>query len=259
MSDLQASITGLRLDVVMPDFAGAIKGLKTLTSIDDKLDTALANGKIAADRQANDFRAKLAWVNEYAADHRALLADIQHLVAKPFDDFKLAVETRVAEHRRREEARQESERERIRREERERLEREQAAANAAAERARVEIENRQRQEEDARLESMGDQRAADAMASQELTPAPVAQPAPKVVATAAPAVSHRTRTVKLGDINASIAPLSVTADGLASLGFQPVGTERAAKLYAESDLPAIYRGLIRVINAAAESAMKAAA
>ena len=41
--------------------------------------------------------------------------------------------------------------------------------------------------------------------------------------------------IKLGDINARIAPLSVTADGLATLGFKPAGTERAAKLYAAND------------------------
>ncbi|NII73213.1 putative phage-type endonuclease [Dyella sp. SG562] len=67
------------------------------------------------------------------------------------------------------------------------------------------------------------------------------------------------RTVKLGDINHRISPLSITADGLAQLGFHPVGTDRAAKLYAEDDLAAIYRGLVRVINLAADSTMKAAA
>ena len=68
LADLQREITGLRLEVVMPDFAGAIKGLKTLSSIDDKLATALANGKIGADRQAKDFRAKLAWIEEHSAE-----------------------------------------------------------------------------------------------------------------------------------------------------------------------------------------------
>lgn len=242
VADLQGSITGLRLDVVMPDFAGAIKGLKTLTSIDDKLDTALANGKIAADRQANDFRAKLAWVAEHAGDHRALLADLQQLAVKPIDDFKLAVQSRISDHLRREEARQEAERERIRREEREKIEREQAEAEAAAERERVAAER----------------------AMEEPTPDPAHSVTAELQALeepmhfdTVPAVVPR-RTVKLGDINARIAPLSISADGLASLGFQPVGTERAAKLYAEDDLIAIYRGLYAVIQNAANEQKKAA-
>ena len=43
-------------------------------------------------------------------------------------------------------------------------------------------------------------------------------------------------TIKLGDINARLAPIQISADGLASLGFEPVSTERNAKHYRESDL-----------------------
>ena len=213
--DAQRDLDGLRLDIVAPDFAGAIKGLKTLTSIDDKLATALANGKIVVDRQAKDVRAKLDWIKENASDYRALLADLQQLVAKPFDDFRLAVASRIDAHTKAEEERQEQQRERIRQEEREKLEREQSAATVA-------------------------------VTSEEVGQAPVLHSGPRVVA----AHTH-SGTVKLGDINTRIAPLSITADGLAHLGFQPVGTDRAAKLYAESDLPAIYRSLVRVIEAAA--------
>ena len=52
-----------------------------------------------------------------------------------------------------------------------------------------------------------------------------------------------TATVRLGEIVAAIAPLSVTAEGLSSLGFDPVGHEKAAKLYRASDVPAICRAL----------------
>lgn len=51
------------------------------------------------------------------------------------------------------------------------------------------------------------------------------------------------------DINASIAPLSITAEGLATLGFPHVGTEKAAKLYRAADLPAIYAAMVRHIEA----------
>lgn len=258
VADLQATITGLRLDVAMPDFAGAIKGLKTLASIDDKLDTALANGKIAADRQANDFRAKLAWVQEHAAEHSALLADLQQLAVKPFDDFKLAVQARIAEHQRQEEARLEAQRERIRQEERDKLERE----RVEAERQRL-ADERAQHEAEAAAER---ERVAAELAKAE----PVAVPGPAPVQSIEadlkamddlplePAPGVGRRTVKLGDINARIAPLSVTADGLATLGFKPVGTDRAAKLYAEKDLIAIYRAMWRVIETAASDLKKAA-
>jgi len=62
LAELQREIADLRLDVPAPDFAAVIKGLKTLASVQDKLDTALANGKIAADQKAADLRTKLAWV-----------------------------------------------------------------------------------------------------------------------------------------------------------------------------------------------------
>jgi hypothetical protein len=259
VADLQREISGLRLDVVMPDFAGAIKGLKTLSSIDDKLDTALANGKIAADRLANDLRTKLAWVDAHAADYRALLADLQQLSAKPLDDFKLAITARIDAHKRAEEARLEAERQRIRQEEADKLRREQEAAAAVAAQAEADAE-------------------AERLAARD--PEPVAHPEPSVESPAlAPAVVYRSaprtveslpadaspvpsagpaKTIKLGDINARIAPLSITADGLATLGFKPVGTERAAKLYAESDLLAIYRGLYSVIQNAANELKKAA-
>ncbi|WP_233958475.1 YqaJ viral recombinase family protein [Pectobacterium versatile] len=126
LSELQREISGVYLDVAAPDFAGAIKGLKTMSSIQDKIDTALANGKIAADQQAADLRTKLGWLDTNAADYRTLLPDLQQLAAKPFDDFKLAVTARIDAHKKAEDARLEAERERIRQEETTRLEAQQA-------------------------------------------------------------------------------------------------------------------------------------
>lgn len=263
IADLQATVTGLRLDVPMPDFAGAIKGLKTLTSIDDKLDTALANGKIAADRQANDFRAKLAWIDEVdeAYEYRALLPDLHQLAAKPIDDFKLAVNARVADHRAKLEARAAREREQIRQQELDRIERERTKAEhqlLADERARAEAEAAAEREriaaEQAQAEPVTAAAAAPSAASSVDADLRAMDSLPFDTA---PATGPR-RTVKLGDINQRIAPLSITADGLAQLGFQPVGTERAAKLYAESDLLAIYRGLYSVIQNAVGELKKAA-
>jgi len=247
--EAQRDLEGLRLDVVTPDFAGAIKGLKTLTSIDDKIATALANGKIVVDRQAKDIRAKLAWVAENASEYRALLADMQQLVAKPFEDFRLAVTSRIDAHKKAEEAKLEAERDRIRQQEREKLEREAVDAEAK------------------RLAAVEPEPVVAAAPVPALAPTPAPTPVRSIESDlramesplpfdTAPATS--TRMVKLGDINARIAPLSITADGLESIGFKPASTERGAKLYAENDLLAIYRGLYAVIQGAVNDLKKAA-
>ena len=89
-------------------------------------------------------------------------------------------------------------------------------------------------------------------------PAPAAA-SPVLAAVSTPAAPPAAR-LKLGDINAAIAPLSITADGLASLGFRTVGSERAAKLYAGEDFPRICGKLIEVLQQApVRAAQKAAA
>jgi hypothetical protein len=65
--------------------------------------------------------------------------------------------------------------------------------------------------------------------------------------------------VKLGEINAAISPLSITADGLAQLGFKSVGTQGAAKLYDAGDVPAICRKLIARLEAVAANGIARAA
>lgn len=239
VTDLQREIRSVRLDVITPDFAGAIKGLKTLASIQDKIDTALANGKIAADQQAADLRTKLGWIDAYAAEHRALLADLQQLVAKPLDDFKLAVTARIDAHKKAEESRLEAERERIRKEEADKL--------------------------------LAQQQSVSAPALTVVPPSPqaqVPQDGPDSYAASSPAVAGTTSfvglvttapasqsepsgppTLRLGQINERLAPIALTADGLASLGFSPAATDKSAKLYHERDFPRICAALVQHIQA----------
>ena len=114
---LQAEITGVRLVVQHPDFSGAIKGLKSLASMQDALDTALAHGKIEADASAKDTRAKLAWCRENAAGQSALFPDLQNLISKPMEYFTLTITSRIENQKADEAARLESERARIQAEE----------------------------------------------------------------------------------------------------------------------------------------------
>lgn len=227
---LQSEIQGVRLAVAMPDFAGTIKGLKSLTSMKEKLDAALANGKAAADMAAADIRKKLAWVKEHADEHRALLADLQQLVAKPMDDFQLAITSRIEKHQQQEAARIE----RIRQEEADRLQRQAAVQqqNLLAEKAQ-EVE------------------AAAQAPRAVLSPAPM-EAAPRRAPAGAP-------TLRLGQICERIAPLSITADGLAALGFVHSGTDKAAKLYHEADFPAMCQAIANHVIAAANHQRKEAA
>lgn len=227
LAKLQREITGLRLDVPAPDFAAAVKGLKTLASIQDKIDTALANGKIAADQQAADLREKLLWLDANAAEHRALLADLQQLVAKPLDDFKLAVTARIDTHKKAEAERLDAQREQIRREEAERLEKEAQEAKIQVSRTTPPIE------------------ALQATATKVATPT-----AESSAAAPCPPPENSPPTLRLGQINERLAPISLTSDGLASLGFAHAATDKSAKLYNECDFPLICAALVRHIQAA---------
>lgn len=117
VAGLQGEIIGVHLDVPQPDFGGAIKGLKSIDSIQNALDSALAQAKIDADAKAKDLRAKLTWCKEHSAGHAALFPDLAHLVNKPMDDFQLAITSRIDTHQKAEAEKLEVERERIRQEE----------------------------------------------------------------------------------------------------------------------------------------------
>jgi len=90
-------------------------------------------------------------------------------------------------------------------------------------------------------------RAAVAQAAAP-APAPVAAPTPAAKAEA-PA-----STLKLGQINERLAPLSLSVDALRALGFEPVGKERAAVLYAADDFLAICAAIVDHVETITEAA-----
>jgi hypothetical protein len=202
---LNAELGGVSIVVPAPDWVAAIKGLKTIASLYDKLDTALANGKIAADAAAKDLRAKLDWYKAHA-EHAFLFRDLQALIQKPKEDFELAVTTRIAEHKRQEE--------------------EKAKAQPAPE------------------------PVAPIVAAVKAEPAPWVAPA-RATPTGAP-------TLRLGQINERLAPIALTAEGLASLGFPHAATDKNAKLYHEESFSDICAALIRHIQGAAQQLQQVA-
>lgn len=215
---LKAETKGVWLPLPAPDFAGAIKGKKSISSMQDAVDTALANGKIAANESAAHIRAALACLSEETAEHKHLFPDYLAFIGKPIEDIRALVRGRIAEHKAAEDARLERERERIRQEEAEKL----SAASVPA--------------------------AVPAAMAAAQAPPPTSSAAPQIAAVAPPMPAGV--RIKLGDINACIAPLAISADGLAALGFKPVETKGGAKLYAGEDFPRICTALAQVIHAA---------
>ena len=161
VAGLEVEIAPIRLIVEQPDFIAATKGLKGLKSLHNEIDTALANGKIAADAIAKDIRAKLAWCKENAAGMSFLFPDLQQIITKPLDDFTLLITSRIKDHKDAEAKKLEEQTARIRAEE------------EAKAKAKVEEEQRQAAEAQAKIDReaaeklKAEQDAIDAAAQRE--------------------------------------------------------------------------------------------
>lgn len=251
-ASVNATLVGFELGApttVQAEIGAAIKGLKSLESMRAKIDAAVAQAKIDASQEADRRRLSIAVLDQYA-EHRGLLPDAAALVAtKSPDDLRNLIVARVAEHeakiRRQAEEAAERERERIRQEEAAKAQAEaqraaeQAAATNTTQRA-LEVEQASRPADGGARDSTGELRAAGE---------------PGVVIAKPPTPFRR---VKLGEINAAIAPLSITADGLAQLGFAPVGNQGAAKLYDSGQFERIRAALIGCLQRADVTPRKAA-
>ena len=208
----------------------AIKGLKTLDSMRDKLSTALANAKIEANAIADRIEA-----NRKTVEDMSLLPDFAQVCTKAPEDFAALLAMRVAQRKAAEEKRLEQERERIRAEEQAKAQREASEAlrkqqmqEAEAERARREAEH------NANVERINAEQAA-------VERRPAESETQTVAAVVTPAIANDClTTIKLGEICTRLG-FNVTADFLASLGVSPVATEKNAKLYPAAKFPSICR------------------
>lgn len=195
------------------DIGSSIKGLKSLASIKDAVDTAVANAKIDASQRAETVRASMIALAEVIEGHESLFPDRVALCAsKAPDDIRNLAAARIAEHE-------------------------------AREAKRLEVEREFREAKSKLRESVA--QSVEHLPSKQTVPG------------SNPAVLSTAR-IKLGEINARIAPLKIDAEGLAQLGFNPVGTERAAKLYNERDWPAICDAMMARIVDASKPATRAA-
>ncbi|HEL5025688.1 TPA: YqaJ viral recombinase family protein [Stenotrophomonas maltophilia] len=230
---------------LIADIGDAMKGKRSFASMQEAVDTVAANAKVDASQSAERIRANIRVMEMEVGTHAALFPDrVQLCSTKSAEDLRNLMAARISQHQQAEQARLDAERETIRKEE---------EARAA----------RLQQEKEAQLAR--EAAAAEAATSPEPEPVPqaiqqpasVAQPEKPYVQAVADLVGDAApwapegQKIKLGEINALIGPLSISADGLRQLGFDPVSTERGAKLYAADQVPAICEQMIRVLRAAA--------
>lgn len=136
---LHAGLDGLTLPLVPVDLNGAMKGKRTVSSLQSAADDEVARVKIESSAIAERMRANIATIS--AAGYDSLFHDRNTLALKEPDDLAAVIKTRIAEHEAELERRREVEREqeRLRKEreaeaERQRLEREAAIESQRQER-----------------------------------------------------------------------------------------------------------------------------
>ena len=241
----QLDIKGVRLNVPMPDFGGAIKGLSSLASIDDKLTAALIAGKAEANtlagRIANNLKT-LDSVPQYAH----LFADRQELAYKDAETLELLMQKRVDA----EAARIEAERERIRAEE------QYKAQMEAAEKLKVE----QRQAKTFEATPLHGAHGVVAYTA-DGQPARAkfdTDPRFAAVVASAPAPADEAPTLTLSAINERLHPISVSAAGLAEFGIEPLATKKSAKLYSQAQFEQACRAIVRCATDALRGELDAA-
>lgn len=129
---LNERLGGAYMPIVPANFAGVIKGLKTLDSVRNAIDTELARAKIEANEVADKIDANLKTIA--AAGAPTLFPDKATLALKEPDDLAAIIAQRLAA----ESKRQEAERERIREQERARAAESTAQQDAPASKAPAE-------------------------------------------------------------------------------------------------------------------------
>ncbi|HWH75141.1 MAG TPA: hypothetical protein VNV16_12865, partial [Methylibium sp.] len=200
------------------DFPGVIKGLRTLDSVRNAIDTELARAKIEASALADKVEANLKTID--AAGAPTLFPDKASLVLKAPDDLAAVIAQRIAA----EQKRQDDERERIRAEEAARVEREAARGEVST----------------ARPDPVGGQ--VDGCRAPESQPGVCSGHAPQDD-TSLPAPP-----IKLGDICARLG-FDLRAEFIEiTLGIKRCGNDKRTVLFKASDFTRICDALVKHVR-----------
>lgn len=121
---LTEGLGGSFMPNIITDFNGAMKGKRTVATLQSAADDEVARAKIEASEIAETIRANIQQLDD--AGNYFLFSDRHELILKDPDHLKAIIENRISAHEKAEEARLAAEREQIRKEEQEKLEREAA-------------------------------------------------------------------------------------------------------------------------------------
>ena len=231
---LNASIGHTYMPRLPVDFGGAVKNKRMVDSLHSAVNDELARAKIAANQVATVIKTNLQQLSQVNG-HSFLFADVAALVLKDPEVVAMTIKSRIADHVQAETQRVEAERAKIRAEEAARAEKELNERVAQEQKQLI----AQAEHAQAAIHSI----ATEPAQSDNVVALPVRAPAPVTVGTTINA------TIKLGEINALLAPICLTADGLASLGFEPVATDKNARLYRVASLGHICAALVEHLQA----------
>lgn len=262
------------MPTIPADFAGAIKGKRTVESLRDAVNTTLAHAKISANEIADKIQMNLGTLRDLASEHNFLFADTPVIVLKAPDDLTMLVKSRIADHKQAEAARLESERERIRAEEAARLEQEARDAEAK----RIQAENDKAAAERTSLVEPVESQGTARLDPHVAWPLPTDTPA-----VASPAASDRLAelgrqatqmaeqvdmvkaaraaepsTLKLGTIGERLGFTLTEAFVSDVLGIKPSGKDKRAVMFKESDFGRICAALVNHIQKAKAGELLAA-
>jgi len=264
IAGLNAAMPAPYMPQVPADFAGAIKGKRTVDSLRSAVNDELARAKIEASNIAARIHANVKTLEASGL----VVPDAATLVLKAPDDLAAIIAPRKAA----EQQRLEAERERIRQEEAARADREARAKLEAEQQAVLIVEPKSTMAEECARPAenaanvpliRGEVGVVNAGLRIASPPAPAARTsyccekgeqqglvdkacddcaevsAGYQAAMFAPKVRTSVPTLRIGTIKERLQHMSVTAEDLRALGFEPAGRERAAPLYHEDDFPAI--------------------
>lgn len=248
IAELNAAMPAAYMPQVPADFAGAVKGKRTLDSLRSAVNDELARAKIAASEVANRIHANVKTLQASGL----VVHDAAALVLKAPDDLAAIIANRVTA----EQQRQEADRERIRREEQERADREARAKleadarDAQAAIAKAAQQNQIAQPVAADLSALVTERSVEAVAAID---ARQVIGAAQASAAAAPEIDPDD-TITLGQINARLTPIKLDAAGIEAMGFTTTKV-RAAVHFPAALFPMLCQAIAkRAMEAATEKA-----
>ncbi|AHG22166.1 hypothetical protein Z042_22985 [Chania multitudinisentens RB-25] len=110
ISALNVQLGSVRLPAIAADFAAAIKGKKTVTSLQGSANDELARAKIEANQLCERYQANLKLFDDIEPAYKNLFADISQIIGNDHEHLKLLIGQRIGEQKKLEEERKEKER-----------------------------------------------------------------------------------------------------------------------------------------------------